>query len=411
MARRESTPESPGSRALIVDLVRSSGPISRVELTQATGLTQPAVSVIVRKLLDDGVIVEKGLAPSTGGKPRRLLDINSRAGIGIGIQLGFDTMTFVATDTNGGVVARQGFWGAQTAPPIEVVQRIGHAYRQFLELAGVTVADVTGVAVVVPGPLDHDQGGIVEAPTLPAWTGFPLRQHLEEMLATPVLVDNDASAAALGEFWSRGISRYSTFGAIYLGTGIGAGVVTDGSLYRGASSNATEIGHISVDSAGAECACGNYGCLELVASPGAILRAAATRRDELGGLSLSFEQSLVQFDYDTLALAAIAGHGVAEELITQGARAVARATLTFCNLFDLDEIVLTGPAMANAGSIYARETRAALERSFARRSHAVSVDLSANPRDAAAIGGAAMTLQGSLAPGHGPALAFTTVSR
>lgn len=410
MARRESTPEAPGSRALVVDLIRSSGPISRTELTQVTGLTQPAISVIVRKLMNDGVIAETGSAPSTGGKPRKLLDMNRRAGVGVGIQLGFEAMTMVATDTNGGVLARQGFHGAQTEEPLAVVSRIALAYQEFLVLAGLTNAQVAGVAVVVPGPLDHDRGGMNDAPTLPAWTHFELRHHLEKQLGIPVFVDNDASAAALGEFWSRGVSRYATFGAIYIGTGIGSGVVLDGSLYRGASSNASEIGHITIDLSAGACTCGNFGCLELVASPQAVVAQAALHAEALAEVNLSFDPALVQYDYETLSLAAVSGHPVAEGLITASARAVAAASLTLCNLFDLDELVLTGPALANAGSIYARETRGALERSFARRSHTVAVDLSANSRDAAAIGAAVMTLQGSLAPGHGPALALSHAS-
>ncbi len=400
MARRESTPESPGSRALIVDLIRSSGPISRVELTQATGLTQPAVSMIVRKLLDDNVIVEAGSAPSTGGKPRKLLDINRRARIGIGVQLGFEAMTLVATDTNGGVLARQRLWGARQDEPTAVVSRIAEAVDRFLEGSALRGADAAGVAVVVPGPIDAAHGGMLNAPALRPWTGFALREELERRIDAPVLVDNDASAAAVGEFWSRGVSRYSSFGAIYIGTGIGAGVVVDGALHRGASSNAAELGHITVDPDGPQCSCGNWGCLELYASPGALV-ASTEGLPDFEGLDLSYAAADSQASFDALSRAAVAGHTAAEALLTRGARLVAAATLTLCNLFDLDEVVLTGPGLANAGSIYARETRTALTRAFARHAHDITAELSSNPRDAAAIGAAAMTLQEQLAPGHG----------
>ncbi len=405
MARRESTPDSPGSRALIVDLIRSSGPISRVELTEATGLTQPAVSMIVRKLLDDEVIIEAGSAPSTGGKPRKLLDMNRRASVGIGVQLGLDAMTLVATDTSGGVLARERLRGAQDDEPEAVVDRIARALERFRVNAGVLETSIAGVAVVVPGPIDSNYGGMLNAPALRSWTDFPLRAELERRLDVPVLVDNDASAAAIGEFWSRGVSRYASFGAVYVGTGIGAGVVIDGALHRGASSNAAEIGHISIDPDGPACACGNNGCLELYASPGAIV--ASTRGDAaFAELDLSHAPEHAPADFDVLSRAAVAGHPAAEALISRGARLLAATTLTLCNLFDLDEIVLTGPGVANAGSIYARETRAALTKAFARHAHEISAQLSSNARDAAAVGAAAMTLQESLAPGHGlgPAL-------
>lgn len=406
MARRESTPESPGSRALIVDLIRSAGPISRVELVEATGLTQPAVSMIVRRLIDDKVIVAAGSAPTGVGKPRQLLDINRRAQFGIGFQLGYESMTFVATDSNGGVIARERQWGAGDEQPDAVTQRAAESIRNFILAADIPMDGIAGVALAVPGPIAKDLGSLLDPPALKRWSEYPIRQRLEKLLGMPVLVDNDASVAALGEFWSRNISRYRSFGAIYIGTGIGAGVVIEGSLYRGASSNAAEIGHISINLDGPVCFCGNIGCLEQYASPAAIIASALddSRFHELGlGAGRSTEE-----EWESLSRAAVAGHAAAEDLMTRAAQLVASTVVTLCNMFDLDDIVLTGPAVATAGSIYVREIRIALHRAFARKAHPISVELSANARDAAAIGAAAMTLQGALAPGHGPALAFTS---
>lgn len=405
MARPQATPESPGSRALVVDLIRSAGPISRTELTTATGLTQPAISLIVRKLLDDEVIVEAGTVPSTGGKPRRLLDINRRARHGIGIQLGFESATLVATDTNGGVVARERLPGAGTDAPDEVIARLADSLESFLAAADIPAPSVQGVAVVLPGPMRTDPGTVIEAPTLPHWRDVPLRSAFETALRMPVLVDNDASAAALGEFWSRGVSRYRSFACVYIGSGIGAGVVVDGALFRGASSNAAEIGHITVDPAGPECFCGNVGCLEVVAAPRAIVARALDDAATAAALGMD-ERATVAQNWEVLSRAAVDGHVTAAALVGESARAVAGATLTLTNLFDLDDIVLSGPGVATAGSLYVREVRASLERAFARKAHSFSVELSINPTDSAAIGAAALTLQGQLAPGHGPALRF-----
>ncbi|MDR0960667.1 MAG: ROK family transcriptional regulator [Propionibacteriaceae bacterium] len=408
MARRESTPEAPGSRALIVDLVRSLGPVSRVELVEATGLTQPAVSMIVRKLLDDAVIVEVGSAPSSGGKPRRLLDINERAVVGVGVQMGFESVTFVATNPSGGVLARQGLPGAQDDPPEAVVRRLADSYQAFIAASGFDVREIVGVTVAVPGPLAPDREGILEAPALPGWTGFALRAELDSLIDAPVLVDNDAGAAALGEFWSRGVSRYSTFGAIYVGTGVGAGVVIDGALFRGASSNAGELGHVSLDPTGPLCVCGNRGCLEVLAGPRAVVSSA--RNDpRIGDLALSDDPRHVLLDFEEISRAAIAGHQGASDLVTLSADRFAAAALTLTNLFDLDQLVLTGPALLVSGALYVRHVRDVLQSTaLARRAHPVIVDISANPLDSAAIGAASLALQRSLAPGHGPAITDTS---
>lgn len=405
MARPQATPESPGSRALVVDLIRSAGPISRTELTTATGLTQPAISLIVRKLLDDEVIVEAGTVPSTGGKPRRLLDINRRARHGVGIQLGFESVTLVATDTNGGVVARERLPGVGTEQPTEVIARLTESVRAFMDAADIPVTSVQGVAVVIPGPMRSNAGIITEAPALPHWREVSLQEEFEAAFRMPVLVDNDASAAALGEFWSRGVSRYSAFACVYIGSGIGAGVVVDGALFRGSSSNAAEVGHITIDRRGPACFCGNFGCLEVLAAPRVVVARALDDEDITDSLSLDKHAPVAQ-NWELLSRAAVGGHVKAEVLVTDSAHAVAGAVLTLTNLFDLDEIVLSGPGVATAGSIFVREVRTALERAFARKAHSTLVDLSINPTDSAAIGAAALTLQGQLAPGHGPALRF-----
>lgn len=404
MARRESTPAAPGSRALVVDLIRSSGPISRVELTAATGLTQPAISMIVRKLLTDGIVRQTG-STSTGGKPRQLLEINARARIAIGLQLGFESITLVATDTGGGVIARQQIDGAALASPEEVTARLVRAYDDFIRGTGIDRGSIAGVAVVAPGPIDQAAGRVLGPPTLHHWRDHPLRQELGAGLGAPILLDNDAAAAAIGEFWSRGVSRHRTFGSIYVGTGIGAGVVLDGALLRGASSNAVEIGHVTIVPGGRECFCGNIGCLERYASPTVVVEEARSDRAAFADLDLAFRAEEHARDFDVLSLAAINGHPAALALIERAAGHLADGALILANLFDLDELVLTGPGVAIAGSIHTRAIRARLdERRFARRAHLIEVELSSNPRDAAAVGASSLVLQSTLSPGHGPVL-------
>ncbi len=280
MARSETLASGPGSRALIVDIIRSAGPVSRVELVQATGLTQPTISNIVRQLLASGVIRESGRTPSTGGKPRTLLEINPTALYAVGVQLGFEAMTFVAAGVGGGTVARQLVDGAALDNPQQVVERLAMQFRVFVDTAGIPIDSIAGVAVVVPGPLSPPLGTMFRSPTLRQWEGFPLAATLGELLPVPVVLDNDAAAAAIGEFWTRRVPRTDTFATIYMGTGIGAGVVIDGALYRGASSNAAELGHLSIDAEGVTCSCGNTGCVERYAAPAAVLaEAAATRFD------------------------------------------------------------------------------------------------------------------------------------
>ncbi|MFC4033323.1 ROK family protein [Streptomyces polygonati] len=418
MARRESAAAGPGSRALVVDLIRSSGPISRVELVNATGLTQPTISNIVRRLIDDGVVRETGDTVATRGKPRAMLIINSRAAYGVGIHVGSDALTCVVTDTRGGTVGRALVASADAGPggsapgggpgpggTEDAVGQLAALYRDVTEGLGLETQSVAGLAVVGPGPVDLARGGFLAPPGLPRWAGLDLADALAARLGIPVLVDSDAAAATVGEFWGRQVSRDRTFGCLYMNSGVGSGLVLDGALHRGASSNAGKIGHVSVIRDGEPCPCGNRGCLEMYAPPRAVVRRARAVPGLADRLRISPDEPDSRA-FDVLARAALYGDEQARALVDESAALLAEGAVALVNVWDLDTLVLAGPGFAVAGSIYVSEVRRQLaERAYTRDVHGVRVDLSSNPRDAAAIGGAALVLQGSVAPGHGPELA------
>ncbi|MEU7908547.1 ROK family transcriptional regulator [Actinoplanes sp. NPDC049118] len=386
MARRETPAAGPGSRALIVDVIRSALVISRVELAELTGLTQPLISNIVRDLIADGVIHETGLADSVRGKPRKLLAIKPANRFGIGFEVGAESVTCVAVDLTGGVVGRE-VVPLDDSDRTDLLAARFHDFTADLELPR---DRIEGLAIVAPTAQPGDGSAY------PEWGA--VRADLAERLGLPVLVENDAAAAALGEFWSRRVSREQTFGSVYLSTGIGAGLVVGGALFRGASFDAGELGHLSIQYDGRPCPCGNRGCVERYASMAATVEEARTypglaARLRPGGTVLSA--------YDAIARAAVGGDAEAFAVIDRAARHLSVAVTSMVNLLDLGRLVLTGPGMAVAGSIYTRRLRAHLARTaHARHRHEIAVELSARPRDAASIGAAALVVQASIAPGH-----------
>ncbi|SNY69968.1 Sugar kinase of the NBD/HSP70 family, may contain an N-terminal HTH domain [Paractinoplanes atraurantiacus] len=241
------------------------------------------------------------------------------------------------------------------------------------------------------------------APTAGPYTEWgTIGDQLSELLKLPVLVENDAAAAALGEFWSRRVSREQSFGCVYLSTGIGAGMVFGGALFRGASFDAGELGHLSIAYDGRPCPCGNQGCVERYASMTASVDTARAHPALAARLRLD---GSVSSAYDTLARAAVSGDPDAFGVIEDAAGYLSVAVTSMVNLLDLGRIVLTGPGVAVAGSIYARRLRSHLARTaHARSRHEVQVELSAQPRNAAGIGAAALVVQASIAPGHTPGM-------
>nr|WP_308801275.1 ROK family transcriptional regulator [Streptomyces polyasparticus] len=244
--------------ALVLDLLRGSGEegISRLEIAERTGLTPQAVSKIVSRLREEGLVVEAGRRASTGGKPRTVLRLAPGAGHAVGVQLDRDALVAVLMDLSGAVVAERHApldLGAGSDAVLSVVAR---------EVAALTAVreSVLGVGVALPGPLDHRSGVLRQVTGFPEWDGFPLRDALAERLAAPVVVDKDTNAATLGLALAR--PSGGSFAYLHLGTGLGAGLVLGGSLYRGDHTGAGEFGHQVLQLDGVRCSCGNRGCIE-----------------------------------------------------------------------------------------------------------------------------------------------------
>jgi len=380
------------SRSAILDVIRAAGTISRVELTRATGLTAATISTVVRRLLDEGLVVEAGRAESTGGKPRMLLQLDPAARFAVGVHLDHAGITYVIANLGGQVVARWRRPGAGSDDPRDVVAGIAAEISATVDRVGVDPARLLGVGVVSPGPLATSTGMTLAPPVMRHWADFPLADALEDAVGVPVLLDNDATASALGEYWSGGVPTGAVCAALYMGSGVGAGIIVDGTVYRGRSSNAGEVGHVCVDVDGPVCWCGSRGCVEAVAGPAAVVARAVEAGVELPGRS-------VTEDFAALARAAARGDEVPVRLLAQSARYLAAAAQALANVLDLDLVVLTGASFAHAGSLYLPIVQERLtEAFFARATHDVRVTISSHASEAAAVGGAALVLQAELAP-------------
>ncbi|WP_455353558.1 ROK family transcriptional regulator [Streptomyces sp. SYSU K217416] len=260
--------------ALVLDLLRTAGTdgISRLELAERTGLTPQAVSKITTRLRAGGLVAEAGRRASTGGKPRTLLRLVPGAGHAVGIHLDRDEVTTILADLSGKPLAARTApldFGAGAERVVEAAARevealLAQAAERGAGEPGAAepgeVRGVLGVGVAVPGPLDHAAGVLHRVTGFPQWDGFPLRDALARRLGLPVVLDKDTNAAALGP--ALGGAAGDSFAYLHLGTGVGAGLVLGGALYRGARTEAGEFGHQVIQLDGPPCSCGNRGCIE-----------------------------------------------------------------------------------------------------------------------------------------------------
>ena len=217
---------------------------------------------------------------------------------------------------------------------------------------GASRSDFVGVGIGAPGPLDRDRGLVIVAPNL-GWHDFPLRDRISDRVGLPATLDNDANCATYGEWWQGAAKGGRHVVGMTIGTGIGGGLILDGRLFHGASDVAGEIGHMTIDSTGRRCKCGNYGCLEAYASGTAIAVRAreALDRDETGSILLELAGGDPEhITAATVYGAAQQGDALARELVQETARFLGAGVANLLNIFNPDTVVIAG-GVTQAGAL------------------------------------------------------------
>lgn len=320
--------------ALVMSTLRAQGPRTQAGLVRATGLSTGTVSSIVRELEKAG-LVSTAAAISSG---RRSVEVS----------LGPDPRVVVGVDIGRSHLRMLG-WDAGRRPFGEAVASLapGHEPVETLALAAemldgllaehsIDRARVIRCGVALPASLDPVTGRVVQASVLPNWAGVNLREAFRDALGLPVVLDNDANLGALAHFGSGRHAGAHSLIYLKVATGVGAGMVFDGSLYASTSGITGEIGHVPIVDNGELCYCGNRGCLETLVS---------TRR-LLGDLVRTRPGR--HWDTAEVVRAAVAGDVMVHRLLYDAGAALGLAVAPICNLLSPDVVVLGGP-LAEAG--------------------------------------------------------------
>ncbi|HET8778710.1 MAG TPA: ROK family protein [Agromyces sp.] len=252
-----STTRTDLNRSAILAQLGANGPASRAELARVLAVSPALMTQLVKDLIADGLVVELEQAPSNGGRPARMLGLAASSSRAIGVKVVADHVAFVEVGIDGRVLrsASEPFDASSSTYLAELVDRIRHF------ISGGTGSTLLGVGVGVPGSVDLPANGLVYAPQL-GWSGVELGAALLRAIDLTVIVENNVNALAVAErLFGLGRS-HDDFLVVTIGTGIGAGIVVDGSVLRAASGGAGEIGHIPISDDGPTCSCGNAGCLE-----------------------------------------------------------------------------------------------------------------------------------------------------
>ncbi|SFC01466.1 ROK family protein [Streptomyces aidingensis] len=314
---------SQASAGHLLQLIRSGQATTRGELQRVTGLARSTVSSRLDQLFGAGWIREAAAGPSTGGRPAMRLEFDAGHGVVLAAVLETRHGRAAVLDLAGRILAEQVGDLLIDVGPEKVLGQVGDWFAALLAELGVDAGAVCGIGLSVPGPVEASTGTVVQPPIMPGWDGYPIPDRMRQVFrdqvggdpAVPVLVDNDANLMAYAE-QRLGHPDCAAFLLVKVSTGIGAGIVVDGQIFRGIDGGAGDIGHIRLhDAAEALCMCGSYGCLAAVASG----RALARQLTDMGIPTASgsgVRELLSVGQPDALRLARSAGRRVGDVLAT-----------------------------------------------------------------------------------------------
>jgi predicted NBD/HSP70 family sugar kinase len=347
------------NRSLVLDVLRTESPISRTAIARRTSLAKPTVSAIVDVLLKQGMVREagKGGAAPAGGRRPTMLEFNPSAEAFVGIHFGVTMCSVMVGDGLGQPLATVSNEAA-VADPAASFAMAKSMLRDACSKADVPEGRIAGVAAAVPGLIDRASGTCVVAPNL-GWYDVPVRQRLEELLGYPTSVHNIAQAAAIAEGRIGVAQGVQSYVWVYVGTGIGSGIIIDGEVFYGVRGFSGEIGHCPVADDGPKCRCGRVGCLETFASGPAIANEA--QRLLRSGVSTSLQGVKRPITAQDVAAAAEAGDQIARDVLAHAAEMLGRGVSYLINVLNPNMVVIGG-RVAQAGMSLLEPLRASIDR-------------------------------------------------
>lgn len=388
------------NQAVILEQIRRAGAMSRVELASITGLSAQTVSNICQRMIEAGIIAEGTRTTTTSGRgkpPTPLLLVgDSRFAVGVHVDPSVISTVLLALD--GTVITHRRHPAPTAGEPAKTVRLISRQVERVLATAAVDRERVVGVGIAAPGPIDIERGVIVDPPNLGAWHRVPLQRSVSESTGLPVVLDKDVTAAAVAERWLSPTIRDLNFAFLYLGTGLGLGLVISGEVVRGGSGNAGEIGHIVVDPAGPPCSCGQRGCVAVTCTPAALVgeaeRLSVLPRSRVGSDPRSVDDALSE-----IVSLARRGNALASDILERVGERISRMITVVCNLLDVDRVVVGGPLWARLSPWLESQIPLALTTRLAAHGiHDVEVVGTTLGANVGAIGAACLVLDDTLSP-------------
>lgn len=371
----------------LLQALRLRGTATRAELARSTGLSRATVASVVNRLVATGHLRELPPAASGPGRPAAALCLTPRSGVVIGLDFGHGHLRCAAADLSGQILGERLRELQVDNSADDALRTAAQEFGQLLSEIDVSSQDVSGVVMGIPSPVDRATGRVVSNNILPGWVNRAPARELRELIGLSIVLENDSNLAAYGEMTygaARGVENL-----IYLkaSTGIGAGLIIDGRLYRGVSGSAGELGHVQIQPDGAVCRCGNRGCLETLVSVPHIIAALQPMHSETLAIA------------DVIELVSCGDVG-ARRVVTDAGRIIGRSLADLFNALNPGALIVGGELSA-AGTALTVGIREAIDR-YAQPviAQAVTVHTSTLNDRAEVLGAIGLAIRDSAAAQH-----------
>lgn len=378
---------------LILKTIYRSGPISRAEVARVTNLTPPTVSDVVGSLIGTGLVEEVGLAPSSSGRRAILLKVADDSRQLVGVDLSREDFRGALANLRGQISHRIDLplQGRDGDAALDLVYELVDA------LLNTATKPLLGIGIGSPGLVDAANGVLQQSVNL-NWRYIDFRNLLAKRYNLPVYMANDSQVGAFAMYtFGKRYEDDLPLVVINLGWGVGAGIIIDGHLLHGSPVGAGEIGHITVVSGGDQCACGNYGCLETIASSRAIIRRVRMLAEENPGSSInSLVTDTQKIDMRTIMTALEAGNEDVRQVILEAGEALGIVAANLVGVLGSCRILLRG-SVAQFGQLLLDPMREEMDRrALPSLARATELDIASVGSDIVIQGASALILHNEL---------------
>lgn len=378
------------NRSLILRTINAEGQVSRAELSRITGLTKTSITNIITELLGEGLVMETEAQESQNGRRPILLYMNKDALYALGVYISRDFVHTSMVNLRGEILCETRYAFELTENEVTFMEIITQQLEEMTAHTGILPSKILGIGIASIGPLDTDQGIILDPPNFRGLKSIPIVERLTQRFPYKVILENDMNASAVAEKLFGDARQLTDFIYIGITNGIGAGIIVGNHLFKGADGFAGEIGHTTIDIHGEQCPCGNLGCLELYTSiPHTINRVKAS-------IQLGMETAAayrLPLTWPDLVELARAGDDACKNAIHKLVYYLSVGLVNLIHTFD-PQVIFLGHEIALAGDLVMQPLEELVNANILfRKSKRVEVRVSCFGEAAPSIGAASMVLE------------------